>query len=220
MVGYEEQAQHYSMEMTICRPDEGELRLTVLSLTLNILPAVCQDPGGNTLRRSPEIFARWRSQVLRLLTRKVSVWRSEMEPWPSISCGTKTQRKTSSQSASISVKFDVIIRMIISRNAENDRICKENYVLQILTNFEMANSEDLEQLMSITGADRNMAENLLEACGGNLEMAVNMHMEDTGGGVSGLDGGSGLAAAAEVPDEEEVRAPIPQKQEVGKSKDM
>ena len=24
MVGYEEQAQSYSMEMTICRPDEGE----------------------------------------------------------------------------------------------------------------------------------------------------------------------------------------------------
>ena len=45
-------------------------------------------------------------------------------------------------------------------------------------------------------------------------MAVNMHMEDTGGGVSGLNGGSSGAAAAEVPDEEEVRAPIPQKQEV------
>ena len=41
-----------------------------------------------------------------------------------------------------------------------------------------------------------------------------MHMEDTGGGVSGLNGGSSGAAAAEVPDEEEVRAPIPQKQEV------
>ena len=94
-------------------------------------------------------------------------------------------------------------------------LCKGNPVLQILTNFEMANSEDLEQLMSITGADRNLAENLLEACGGNLEMAVNMHMEDTGGGVSALGGGSGGAAAAEVPDEEEVRAPIPQKQEVG-----
>ena len=78
----------------------------------------------------------------------------------------------------------------------------------------MANSEDLEQLISITGAERNVAENLLEACGGNLEMAVNMHMEDTGGGLSGLEAGSGGAAAAEVPDEDEVRAPIPQKQEV------
>ena len=48
-------------------------------------------------------------------------------------------------------------------------------------------------------------------------MAVNMHMEDTGGGVSGLNGGSSGAAAAEVPDEEEVRAPIPQKQGVSES---
>ena len=32
---------------------------------------------------------------------------------------------------------------------------------------EMSNSEDLEQLISITGADRNVAENLLEACGGD-----------------------------------------------------
>ena len=32
---------------------------------------------------------------------------------------------------------------------------------------EMANPEDLEQLVSITGVDRNVAENLLEACGGD-----------------------------------------------------
>jgi len=73
----------------------------------------------------------------------------------------------------------------------------------------MANPEDLEQLVSITGVDRNVAENLLEACGGNLEMAVNMHMEDTGGGGPPLPSG---AAAQE--EEDEVRAPIPQKQEV------
>ena len=59
----------------------------------------------------------------------------------------------------------------------------------------MANPEDLEQLVSITGVDRNVAENLLEACGGNLEMAVNMHMEDTGGGGPPLPSG---AAAQEV----------------------
>ena len=29
-----------------------------------------------------------------------------------------------------------------------------------------------------TGADKTLAENLLEACGNNLEMALNMHMEN------------------------------------------
>jgi hypothetical protein len=28
------------------------------------------------------------------------------------------------------------------------------------------------------GADKTMAENLLEACGNSLEMALNMHMEN------------------------------------------
>ena len=48
-------------------------------------------------------------------------------------------------------------------------LCKGNPVLQINTKLrsEMANSEDLEQLISITGAERNVAENLLEACGGD-----------------------------------------------------
>ena len=50
-------------------------------------------------------------------------------------------------------------------------------------------------------------------------MAVNMHMEDTGGGGSGPASsggfGGGATAAAEVsPEEDEVRAPIPQRQEV------
>ena len=49
-----------------------------------------------------------------------------------------------------------------------------------------------------------VAKNLLEACGGNLEMAVDMHMEDNGGG----------GASAGVGGEDEVRAPIPQRQEV------
>ena len=43
---------------------------------------------------------------------------------------------------------------------------------------------------------------MIEACNGNLEMAVNMHME-------GMAGTSGVE-----PVEDYVRAPIPQKQEV------
>jgi len=72
----------------------------------------------------------------------------------------------------------------------------------------MAGEDQVEQLMAVTGVAKEIATNLLEACGGNLEMAVNMHMEDQGGG--------------EVPPvilppqegEEEVRAPIPQHQEM------
>jgi len=78
----------------------------------------------------------------------------------------------------------------------------------------MAGSDQVDQLVSITGVDRDMATNLLEACGGNLEMAVDMHMEDQGGGGDGTSasaaGGSGVGNGVE----DDVRAPIPQKQEV------
>jgi len=74
----------------------------------------------------------------------------------------------------------------------------------------MAGSEQVDQLVSITGVDREMATNLLEACGGNLEMAVDMHMEDQGGG----QGGAGGSGGATNNIEDDVRAPIPQKQEV------
>ncbi|XP_060580211.1 UBX domain-containing protein 7-like isoform X2 [Ruditapes philippinarum] len=59
----------------------------------------------------------------------------------------------------------------------------------------------LAQFCSVTGADAAMGRQLLEACGGNLELAINMHMEG---------GGSGAGASNAV---DEVRAPIPQIQE-------
>lgn len=40
----------------------------------------------------------------------------------------------------------------------------------------------------VVGADASLAQNLLEACGNNLEMAINMHME--GAASSGGDGGA------------------------------
>ena len=71
----------------------------------------------------------------------------------------------------------------------------------------MATNDDaIEKLVSICGVEMEVAKNLLEACGGNLEMAVDMHMEDNGGGGGG--------ASAGVGGEDEVRAPIPQRQEV------
>jgi hypothetical protein len=56
-----------------------------------------------------------------------------------------------------------------------------------------------------------IAANLLEACGGDLEMAVNMHMEDGPGPGPAAAQGAPLAATPPLDGEEdEVRAPIPQ----------
>ena len=71
-------------------------------------------------------------------------------------------------------------------------------------------NHEIDQLVAVIGVDREVAANLLEACGGNIEMAVDMHMEDGGGGGASAGG----AAANGHDDEEGVRAPIPQKQEV------
>ena len=43
----------------------------------------------------------------------------------------------------------------------------------------------LEQFVAVTGASVATARSLLEACGGNLDLAVNMHMEEGGGGAAG-----------------------------------
>jgi len=77
-----------------------------------------------------------------------------------------------------------------------------------------ANDEQIEQLVSIIGVEREIATNLLEACGGNLEMAVDMHMEDGGGGGGGVGGALAPVEAGASAGDDEVRAPIPQKQEV------
>ena len=93
--------------------------------------------------------------------------------------------------------------------------------------------EAVEQFRAITSADDNIARSLLSACAGNVEMAVNMHMEGIavggGGGGGGLEkvAASDSAAAKSTQsecsnslgktdggdDEDDVRAPIPQKQE-------
>jgi len=68
--------------------------------------------------------------------------------------------------------------------------------------------EDMvDQLVAVTGVERSLATGLLEACGGNLEMAINMQMEDQGGGAPGPSAGQGAE------EEDAVRAPIPQRQE-------
>eukprot|EP00088_Acartia_fossae_P041974 TRINITY_DN4393_c0_g1_i4.p1 TRINITY_DN4393_c0_g1~~TRINITY_DN4393_c0_g1_i4.p1 ORF type:complete len:532 (+),score=166.90 TRINITY_DN4393_c0_g1_i4:54-1649(+) len=91
--------------------------------------------------------------------------------------------------------------------------------------------ELVDQFVAITGSDKNLASSLLEACNGNLEMAINMHMENecsggsgqatppVGAAASGASGSSGAAARGATSesngfdDDDNVRAPIPQKQE-------
>ena len=89
--------------------------------------------------------------------------------------------------------------------------------------------EAVEQFRAITSADDNIARSLLSACAGNVEMAVNMHMEGIavgGGGQDKVAGSDSAAAKSTRPecsnslaktdggeDEDDVRAPIPQKQE-------
>ncbi len=60
-----------------------------------------------------------------------------------------------------------------------------------------------------------MAANLLEACGQNLEMALNMHMETAGDHEDQVDHQQQAGPSHQqqhLPDEDGVRAPIPQKQ--------
>lgn len=56
----------------------------------------------------------------------------------------------------------------------------------------------LEQFISVTGASREVARVLLEACGGNLDLAINMHLEGGGDAASGEPqaGPSSLGSAA------------------------
>ena len=44
--------------------------------------------------------------------------------------------------------------------------------------------DEIEQFIAITGADRQDAERILEACNGNIELAIEMHLD------------SGIATAA------------------------
>ncbi|XP_068136562.1 UBX domain-containing protein 7 isoform X2 [Hyperolius riggenbachi] len=71
----------------------------------------------------------------------------------------------------------------------------------------------LEEFISITGATESVGKHMLEACNHNLEMAVTMFLD--GGGVVEEPSTSSAGTSTAIPAaEDEVRAPIPQKQEV------
>ncbi|XP_025233228.1 UBX domain-containing protein 7 isoform X2 [Theropithecus gelada] len=71
----------------------------------------------------------------------------------------------------------------------------------------------IQQFTAITGASESVGKHMLEACNNNLEMAVTMFLD--GGGIAEEPSTSSASVSAVRPHtEEEVRAPIPQKQEI------
>lgn len=47
----------------------------------------------------------------------------------------------------------------------------------------------VQQFIAVTGSTHQVAVNMLEACAGDLDMAINMHLECGGGGGASGDGG-------------------------------
>ncbi|KAM9349357.1 UBX domain-containing protein 7 [Symphorus nematophorus] len=72
----------------------------------------------------------------------------------------------------------------------------------------------IQQFTAITGATESVGKHMLEACNNNLEMAVTMFLD--GGGIAEEPSTSSSAAASSsrAPPSDEVRAPIPQKQDI------
>ncbi|XP_056322204.1 UBX domain-containing protein 7 [Danio aesculapii] len=74
----------------------------------------------------------------------------------------------------------------------------------------------IQQFTAITGATESVGKHMLEACNNNLEMAVTMFLD--GGGIAeepSTSASSARASSSRIsPVEDEVRAPIPQKQEI------
>ncbi|CAL8280091.1 unnamed protein product [Lota lota] len=73
----------------------------------------------------------------------------------------------------------------------------------------------IQQFTAITGATESIGKHMLEACNNNLEMAVTMFLD--GGGIAeepSTSSGSAAASSSRAPPSDEVRAPIPQKQDI------
>ncbi|XP_048019713.1 UBX domain-containing protein 7 [Megalobrama amblycephala] len=74
----------------------------------------------------------------------------------------------------------------------------------------------IQQFTAITGATESVGKHMLEACNNNLEMAVTMFLD--GGGIaeepSTSASSAGASSSRHPPVEDDVRAPIPQKQDI------
>ncbi|XP_077555032.1 UBX domain-containing protein 7 [Haemaphysalis longicornis] len=79
----------------------------------------------------------------------------------------------------------------------------------------------IENFCAVTGADENVAKQMLEACNGNLEMAINMHVDSDWTQPSNSHASEpALASSSDMPpgpvaiSEDDVRPPIPPVREV------
>ncbi|XP_019959447.1 UBX domain-containing protein 7 [Paralichthys olivaceus] len=72
----------------------------------------------------------------------------------------------------------------------------------------------IQQFTAITGATESVGKHMLEACNNNLEMAVTMFLDGGAIAEEPSTSSSSAASSSRAPPEDEVRAPIPQKQDI------
>ncbi|KAM7379335.1 hypothetical protein PAMP_004897 [Pampus punctatissimus] len=72
----------------------------------------------------------------------------------------------------------------------------------------------IQQFTAITGATESVGKHMLEACNNNLEMAVTMFLDGGGIAEEPSTSSSSTASSSRAPPSDEVRAPIPQKQDI------
>uniref|UniRef100_H3DCQ5 UBX domain-containing protein 7 n=1 Tax=Tetraodon nigroviridis TaxID=99883 RepID=H3DCQ5_TETNG len=72
----------------------------------------------------------------------------------------------------------------------------------------------IRQFTAITGATESVGKHMLEACNNNLEMAVTMFLDGGGIAEEPSTSSSSAASSSRAPPTDEVRAPIPQKQDI------
>uniref|UniRef100_A0A3B3E2U4 UBX domain-containing protein 7 n=1 Tax=Oryzias melastigma TaxID=30732 RepID=A0A3B3E2U4_ORYME len=72
----------------------------------------------------------------------------------------------------------------------------------------------IQQFTAITGATESVGKHMLEACNNNLEMAVTMFLDGGAIAEEPSTSSSSAASSSRAPPTDEVRAPIPQKQDI------
>ncbi|XP_056276953.1 UBX domain-containing protein 7 isoform X1 [Pseudoliparis swirei] len=72
----------------------------------------------------------------------------------------------------------------------------------------------IQQFTAITGATESVGQHMLEACSNNLEMAVTMFLDGGAIAEEPSTSSSSAASSSQAPPSDEVRAPIPQKQDI------